>query len=453
MTTVSAHFTVPGQSNPPAPGQLARACPACTLPLVSEADAAPWCERCGWGIDVYDPPPHAGWWRRRVGKVTHRIAYRLTMAQFQQLLAGGGLAVVAERPRRWSWARVFAVGFAIVMYAFIAYLAYLGVELIRFDFPNPSLVGGVLLICIAVYLLPRFNRRPKHEEVLTRAQAPTLFGLVDRVAEAVGTKAPTLITVDSWFGASTWDYGLRRRRALSLGVGMFGALQPQQRVALLAHEMGHFRNGDIRRGLVIQPAMTSLGRLADLFRGQPVIDIGPMARARPGSAGGLAVIVEPLVNLVLAVTSSVFFGAQLLVLSVLLRDSQHREFMADRRAAELAGSKAAAELFDLFITDAWSVVASRARAQEQQPGWREAAAALVAPDRVPRLRRLRQLSIRREVSLWNTHPPSGLRASLIEGQPPRLPSLVLTERESGLIDAELGSYYQRARRDLAQSGV
>jgi Zn-dependent protease with chaperone function len=145
--------------------------------------------------------------------------------------------------------------------------------------------------------------------------------------------------------------------------------------------------------------------------------------------------------------------AHLGVLSVTLRDSQRREYLADQRSAQLAGAHNAARLLDLLCTDADAVVAARARAQQLNPAWREAAAQLVAPERAAKVRRLRQLSTRTDVSLWTTHPPAGLRAWLVEAMPAYPPTLVLSEADSTLIDNELASYYQRARRDLAQSGV
>ncbi len=425
---------------------------------MSERSAAPWCERCAWGIDVYQPPRGTGWWRRRTGAFSHRIAYRLTMTTFSELSRNatpfGPTAnpahdsVEAIRPpRRWSGPRLAAVGFAVLTYAFIAYLFYLGVRLVLFDFPNLTIVPGVLLILVAVILLPRYPRLPRHIDTLSAERAPTLFALVARVSQAVGTAPPRTIAVTPWHEAWTTSVGLRQRRVLTIGLALFGSLDPQQRVALLAHEMGHFRNGDIRRGLFTQPAMTVLGRLSDLFRGRSLI------RLRSIGAGGLGNLVDPLVDLVMTIVSGVFYAAHLGVLAVLLRDSQRREYLADQRAAELAGTRAAAQLFDLLVSDSVVLVAARARSQQDQPTWPAAVAPLLRPENAAKVRRLRQLSVRQEASMWRTHPPTGLRAWLVEAEAWRDPALVLTEAESARIDAELASHYQRARRDLAQSGV
>jgi Zn-dependent protease with chaperone function len=425
--------------------------------LVSERGAAPWCERCAWNLDVYEPPTGLSWWRRQFGALHHRIAYTLTMRQFRAMAQGGrpfgadavaaGLIVDVKPPRAWSGARVFAIAISLLLYVAMVYLGYLGVWLIQFRFPNLTIVFGVLLLAVALSLLPRFPRLGEHIELLTRAEVPTLFALVDRVAVALGTKAPNTISVHSWFNASTQAIGARRRRHLSLGLALFGALDPQQRVALLAHEMGHFRNADIRSGLITSPAMTTLGRMSELFEGRLVVSFKLRGR------GDFTNLVDPIVNLIMATISSAFYMAHLGVLSVTLRDSQRREYLADHRSAQLAGSRATAQLLDLFVVDADAVVAGRARAQELNPQWREAAAQLIAPELAAKVRRLRQLSTRTDVSLWTTHPPAGLRAWLVESTPAVPPSLVLSEADSTVIDAELARYYQRARRDLAQSGV
>ena len=99
--------------------------------MVSERGAVPWCERCAWNIDVYEPPTGAGWFSRRTGAITHRIAYRLTMAQFRDLSRGGspfgsvGGVLVSDLkpPRRWGLPRVVAIGMSVLIYAFLAYLA------------------------------------------------------------------------------------------------------------------------------------------------------------------------------------------------------------------------------------------------------------------------------------------------------------------------------------------
>jgi Zn-dependent protease with chaperone function len=139
---------------------------------------------------------------------------------------------------------------------------------------------------------------------------------------------------------------------LNLGLSLWGALTPQQRVALLGHELGHFSNGDIRRGFLVQPCLTTLGRLSDLFGG----------RSRRSARGNIVGIVQPLADALMRVLSFVFYLGNLGVQAVGLREAQRAEYLADQRAAALAGTRATAELLDLLGSNIGSVIASRARA-------------------------------------------------------------------------------------------
>jgi heat shock protein HtpX len=65
-----------------------------------------------------------------------------------------------------------------------------------------------------------------------------------------------------------------------------------------------------------------------------------------------------------------------------------------------------------------------------------------------RLDRLRQLSVRDEASLFASHPPTGMRARLVESRPGTSATVVLTQSECDQMDQELAKSYDRAARDL-----
>ena len=74
-----------------------------------------------------------------------------------------------------------------------------------------------------------------------------------------------MIVVDVDWNAAWTLAGWRRRRVLVLGLPMLAALGPQQRVALIAHELGHDRNGDVIRGLFVGSAVNGLRALSWLL--------------------------------------------------------------------------------------------------------------------------------------------------------------------------------------------
>jgi hypothetical protein len=82
--------------------------------------------------------------------------------------------------------------------------------------------------------------------------------------------------------------------------------------------------------------------------------------------------------------------------------------------------------------------------------WRAAADAARA-NPAPVVPVLRQLSRRDETSLFATHPPTGLRARLLESRPQHAAGVVLTEQQAKRIDREIAGPVERIRRDLASA--
>lgn len=417
----------------------AGACPGCGTTTTSVREAVPWCPGCEWNLDAYDPRRRErefGWtW---VDRWTHRLAFRATGRQFRQLvgrpLGDGGS----------NRARTLTAVASLLLIAAVLALAVVGAWLIvAFPFPNLAILLGVAMVGLAVALRPRFGRVDPDLEVLSRDRAPELFGLIDEVAAAIGAPAPDVVGVDGDSNAYANAVGLRRRKVLGLGLPLWGSLPAGERVALLGHELGHFVNGDPRRGLLTQPAFTMLASAADLFR--PV-------RATVG--GGLVEMVgDALGRAFQWVVSRVLFGAHLVLVSVALRDSQRAEYLADDLAARVAGTTAATNLLDALLAAESMALAVRvhARAGHGPDRWRSAFAEARAAN-TERLPLLRQLSARDEASLFAAHPPTGLRRRMLAGRPWQDATVVLTPDRLERIDAELAGEYARFRRTVAWSG-
>ena len=352
---------------------------------------------------------------------------------------------------------------SVVFYLLVATMVGVGAWLVLHDFPSMTIVLGVLLLGAAAVLAPRFGRIGASDERLTREEAPALHTFVDRVAAAVGAPAPHVIVVGSEFGAHSGSVGLRRQRVLWLGLALFGALPPQQRVALLANQLGHFVNGDVRRLGLTQPALTTLGKLSGVFAaptgGWTMRD--PMTGRSPLSLIAMEMASNPrassfawLTDFVSQVVGVGFAAVHMVATTATLRDSQRAQYFADQRTAQVAGTASTAAFLNVLLGGpvTASVIARSARSGETERGWR-AELAVLMDRQAARITPLRQLSVRREVSLFASHPPSGLRAQLVEQADWRDPALGLTQYESDRIDAELSRRYQRCRRDIAASGV
>jgi heat shock protein HtpX len=253
----------------------------------------------------------------------------------------------------------------------------------------------------------------------------------------VSAPLPHVVLIGQDLNASTTTVGLRRRRVLRLGLPLFATLDPQERVALIGHELGHFVNGDVRRGPLTHTARTTLGRVAGLF-----------APPEHGYRG----IIEAIAGSIGSFLSRTALLLQTLLLWTSLRDSQRAEYLADELGARAGGTAAAIRLADhlLLVTPIDTVIRREARAGNGMPAWRAAAATArtnLAAD-VPVLRRL---SRHTEASLFASHPPTGRRAEMLERRPAHPPATTLDEATSARIDEELKPFTDRVRRVLAEA--
>jgi heat shock protein HtpX len=415
------------------------ACPECQA-TVTDFRGRRWCPRCEWNLGEFDPERHDrpfGW--RWLDRWAYRTAYRLNARQFSVVARSG--ARRAPGPTRLLLATI-----SLLLFAGVAATLIGGAVLIVRDFPSLTMIPGALLMLIAFALRPRFGKLDPLLDLVTRDQAPTLFSLIDRVAAAVGAPRPRLVVVDGGFTAAAGAVGLRRRRLLQIGLSMWAALPPQQRVALLAHELGHFANRDIRRSLLTQPAFATLGTMAVLTSPDP---------DEVDNAEGIAAWLIALFSYaVMWPISRALWSAHLLLVWLGLRDGQRAEYLADDWMIRIAGSAGAGGFLDSLVTaDAIAMMVGRAaRAGGDATAWRAAAEnarQAVAADLSTR----RQLSIQEGTSLFASHPPSGLRRRRVDHQPWCDPQVVLTQQESDRIDAELARHYTRIRRSVAAHGT
>ncbi|MER5930964.1 M48 family metallopeptidase [Streptomyces sp. NPDC002054] len=141
---------------------------------------------------------------------------------------------------------------------------------------------GLALVIMALVLRPRLGRLDPDLPTLTRADAPTLFELLDRIADAVGVRRLDAVQLTTEFAATVFPYGFFRKRRLVLGVPLWAAHSPQQRVAVLARAMADLDPGHVRRGVFVGMALRSLTTGANLMRsdGRAVVFGIGLAEAR-----------------------------------------------------------------------------------------------------------------------------------------------------------------------------
>ncbi|MFE5482277.1 M48 family metallopeptidase [Streptomyces sp. NPDC056527] len=413
----------------------ARECPECSAPLPADGQYVQWCASCDWNVDPGAPDPEPG----RIAAARRRLAHR-----YGQELAGEMEGAGLARPGR-DAASVLALTLSMFVHGLTVFLAVAGILLVVLGWNSGAQpIIGALLLAIAAVLRPRFGRLPKDALVLHRADAPKLFELIDEVGVVAGTTGVDTVVVDAKANAAVTTYGLRRRRVLFLGLALWEMLTPQERMALLGHELGHFAHGDLRHGMVTSSALRSLHLWLYFLA--------------PSEAEGM---MDRFVNAIVFLPRCLVLGTLTVLDHLTLRASQRAEYLADASAARAGSTEAAVALMDrLLVCDSAESALQResvaagmrggaagreAKELAEQHLWERLAERMRA---VPahEYERLRRVSARRGHSVDDTHPPTHLRRRCAAAGGPHPAGVVWDDERLAAVADELAP----ARTQLAR---
>ena len=417
----------------------AGSCPKCGTALVGPQNRPNWCPACEWNLGVVDARPDAKV-SRRVRRV-HRRAFRLDREMFERLQSHP-----PDRPTL-TPAKAFLISLSVFLYLVDIALVVGGIWLIVAGFFVLKIVG-VFFVLLGLELRPRISK-PTDDPIggVDRSKMPELFALVDDVSAAAGGPTIDTIILTPEFNASCGREGWRRRPVLRIGLPLWAALDAQSRLAMLAHEVGHLVNGDPERALLIQPALTTFGRVAA---------VATPARIRSAdqfvSLAGLVSAV--IAQLVFRPLSWLAIQIQVRLYALAARDHQLAEYYADALSMRLAGSDAAQELHRtlLFGHRVFAAVHRCALDSANPVEWRSAVVVALneaADDEAIR----EQHSLRIEASLFASHPPSGYRLRLVRSWPRAEPKLTLSEQRSAAIDQAMSAQWTRTKKALNNTQV
>ncbi|MFF0964392.1 M48 family metallopeptidase [Streptomyces sp. NPDC003703] len=443
-------------------GGTTRPCPECGAQIPVDERFTVWCASCDWNVDPGERQKQQEQQQkqetrkkrgRRPGQDRLEEARRALARRHGERLHAEVTRDGAGLRARRDGASVLAYVIALAVHGVTAALLFGGVACLVWGWGSGLMLLGAVLLVMAVALRPRLSPPLGDGTVLRRADAPELYALVDEVAEAVGTRGVDTISVGKAINAGVMSRGLRGHRALDLGLPLWEVLTPQQRVALLGHELGHYGNGDTRHGRVVGSALRSLATWRYYFLPTPRPSLGEM-----------------IVNAVYAVPLLLVQGTLTLLDHLTLRATQRAEYLADREAARTASTEAAVGLMDrMLVLDSVDVFLRRecnsaalagarsargdaAGARDGDDLWTRLAAHLAS---VPEheYERQRRAGARRGNSVDSTHPPTHLRRACLLAGPPAAAAVVLDEVRQQRIAAELATARAQVARGIVRDGV
>ncbi|WP_128978768.1 M48 family metallopeptidase [Streptomyces roseicoloratus] len=456
-----------GTGAPDAAGERAtETCPDCGRPVPVDPRFVTWCAACDWNVDpAGDDDGDTGADPRtdRVERLRRAMAHRYGEQLFDDLVREPVSATGGTPPRHRAAggpATVLANALALAVHALTSALALLGLWLLiaRWGEGAQPYAGG-LLLALAFLLRPRFGRPDGPESELPRLErtdAPRFFGLLDEIAGAVGTRGVDVVELDADVNASVVTYGIRQRRVLRLGMPLWAVLTPQEKVALLGHEFGHYAHGDTRHSLLFGSALNSLTTW--LYMLVP-------------SAGRS--LLDMFTNLLTAIPRWGVYGLILLLDQATLRASQRAEYLADAAAARIAGRDAAVGLMERLLASRSAeaapyreIVAARTRSggparrgtpagrpEEAADGLWERVAAGVRGVPAHEYERLRRAAERRGHRVDATHPPTHLRIRHLARTGRQEPVVELGPTRATAVEAELATPGRTVARVLLRDGA
>lgn len=282
--------------------------------------------------------------------------------------------------------------------------------------------GGLALLVFAWMARPRFGQVRGTQ--ITAEQTPQLHALMRQVAEALNVPVPGRVALVADVNASMGRTGWRGTPTLTLGLGLWFGLRPQERVSVIAHELAHLRNGDPTRGWLVWTALMVLGQAVTVLTPDGWMD---------ASAQGMEVVSNSLMRVVSWLPLSVYT----LLLNLVGAQQQTAEFRADLMSAQVAGSAATLSSLDrLHLGD---MLESALHKQRYQPESAHAFLELrrmwdaVTPERWAQAREERAAKGTR---LDDSHPPTADRLRVVEAWP-REAQVILTDEVSRRLDKEL----------------
>ncbi|MEV8374631.1 M48 family metalloprotease [Kribbella sp. NPDC056861] len=408
-------------------------CPQCGQQVPQDAQYVTWCDRCDWNVDPTGPTEQQSAWRRR-------LEHRLTDTLYAELQRGA-----IQRPG-WDAARIAAYLLSAVI--LLLPLAGLlgGIALLVFYRPLwLSALLSIIPLALAVLLRPRVNTPDPDTHLVYREQAPQLFALLDKIATAIGTKPVAAVAVDAEPNVFFARIGWRFVPVVGIGLPLWAGLRPQERVAVLAHELGHGKNGDARHGWVVGWATAILDELSETFSEQPLDQYRQELVYATDSDTGPSL----LTRVVNATVGGAVRGVRWVLTRIDLRSGQRAEYLADRRSAEIAGSEAAARALEQLVLAETSYRALERAVRfgaDVEPLQAVTRAVSAVPAR--EIERRLRVSRLRDTRIDASHPPTNLRVKLIRARPATSAQVVLGTDESRAIDRELSATAEAVLKEL-----
>ena len=194
----------------------------------------------------------------------------------------------------------------------------------------PIVLAGVAIwFVISYFFHTQMIQMATHSEPLERRDNKRVYNLTENLCMSVGMTMPKLYIIES-DALNAFASGINEKTfAITLTRGIINTLSDEELEGVIAHELTHIRNRDVRLLIVTIVFVGIFATIADLALRMLLNGGGNMfsSRNRKNDKGGGAM----LLLIILLVAGAIYFLSILFKLAL----SRSREYMADAGAVEL----------------------------------------------------------------------------------------------------------------------
>ena len=189
-----------------------------------------------------------------------------------------------------------------------------------------AIIFATMMILISFYSGDKMILSMSHAVEADRKKYPHLVNSVEGIAIAAGIPTPKIYVIDD-SAINAFATGRDPKHAsVTVTTGAIQRLKRDELEGVIAHELAHIRNYDIRMMMFVVILVGVIALLSDLFLRSFIYGRG----RRNSRGGGVVVVIILVLGLILAILSPLI--AQLIKLSI----SRRREFLADADGALLS---------------------------------------------------------------------------------------------------------------------
>ena len=189
------------------------------------------------------------------------------------------------------------------------------------------LIGVAIWFFISYFFHTQMIQSATHSRPLERRENMRVYNLTENLCMSVGMTMPKLYIIES-DALNAFASGINEKTfAVTLTRGIINTLNDEELEGVIAHELTHIRNRDVRLLIVTIVFVGIFATIADFALRMLLNGSMSSSRSRKNDKGGGALVLL----IILLVAGAIYFLSILFKLAL----SRSREYMADAGAVEL----------------------------------------------------------------------------------------------------------------------